>query len=504
MKKTKSLLQIIILFSALSLKAQTGPKSFEFKFNSTQLNLIIEKLNKIKSMQSSIDSPEFRVIPDDKIPVPASFRIDIDSEKETVTAEVRLNTDKIQTEKQLLNELLIPVFLNKELFYDSFSIPSTLMVTNYSHILFIRELLFNAENGNLTSQLRILDLKIEILSKVRQIQNTELALARDELLQDLTAEKEKLVPREKKQTKENQKKLAQRRQMQNLDDFEGLEKKLNDLVLENDRKSVAKLINAYLPWEIMQPYEVKMWQLWLDAIEFPNRDKSTTVFRGIDFTTDKVQISEDQKSFGFFSTMLTKNQGSYTRRLRSLATSRIKNGNPNTVLSKTKEPAGVDQSNTAVIPLVNTMFMNHAFSPKGSVFLSFSLDPWTALNFSAPYGKGGYLIASIDNRRLIPNLLSGFVSEVEFLTPLIIFPDEVASYNEIKGPKYEFDPFVEIQKLSSFHKERIHNFKQLPALQKEYFGSLTPELYKIMKKNGYSYMSESFKENALYCERLFK
>ncbi len=44
--------------------------------------------------------------------------------------------------------------------------------------------------------------------------------------------------------------------------------------------------------------------------------------------------------------------------------------------------------------------------------------------------NGGLLAVKMDSRRLIPNVVSMFVSEVEFLAPLIIFPDEVLYYSE--------------------------------------------------------------------------
>ena len=206
--------------------------------------------------------------------------------------------------------------------------------------------------------------------------------------------------------------------------------KLNDLLLKNDRKGVADLIRSYLPWPLMEPFEKKVWEEWLNAIEFPDWKNSVIAFRGIDYSTDKVQRSEN--SLGFMSTVLTKNQGNYNRRLRSLATNRIKNGE---MLTSARD------ADLNLVKIFDQMEI-HSVDPKASSFLSFTLDPRVADRFAGrnlnkqvdqkvlSVPRGGFLAVKIDSRRIVPNIVSDYTTEIELLTPLVVFPDEVVLYHE--------------------------------------------------------------------------
>ena len=221
-----------------------------------------------------------------------------------------------------------------------------------------------------------------------------------------------------------------------LNELEQREDKLNDLILKNDRKGVRQLIEAYLPWEIMEPLEIKAWNIWLEAIEFPRRNQSVIAFRGLDFSTDKIQRSTGPKGeqlLGFMSTLLTKNQGSYTRRLRTLTTTREKFGD---------ELVQHFPEGYKAFKLADQMTL-HSRNPVGSPFISFSNDPVMAMRFikadktivdknnrSQEVPEGGFLAVKIDARRMFPNIFSVFSMEYEILTPLIIFPDEVLGYHE--------------------------------------------------------------------------
>ncbi|RYZ89670.1 MAG: hypothetical protein EOP06_09005 [Proteobacteria bacterium] len=223
-----------------------------------------------------------------------------------------------------------------------------------------------------------------------------------------------------------------------LENYEQQDKRLNDLVLANDRAGVRKMIEAYLPWPLMEPVERNLWHEWLEAIEFPRADKKITVYRGLDFKTDKVQRGVDpsgQPRFGFFSPMLTKNQGSYTRRLRSLATSRLATGD-----WKAKDTAARPFATVKI----SDQLRAHATEPKGSMFLSFTTNLDVARGFSGIDG-GGLLAVSVDARRMFPNSMSPLFYESEYLAPLIIFPDEVVAiveHTNIDGKYREYDRFI--------------------------------------------------------------
>lgn len=241
-----------------------------------------------------------------------------------------------------------------------------------------------------------------------------------------------------------------KKETQAFEKLEAMELKLNDLIVRNDRQGVRRLIETYLPWPLMEPVEVKTWKNWLDAIEFPRTDKTTVAFRGVDYQTDFIQKLETPEGtkIGFMSTLLTKNQGSYTRRLRSLATKRSQNGDDDSpALKKTG----------AHYKIADQMSL-HSIDPVGSVFLSFTPSPAVAHGFigetkflpadslnAKPVPGGGLLAVRMDSRRLIPNLPSRHLAEYEYLTPLVVFPDEIVKYEEFADYKADnqLERFVE-------------------------------------------------------------
>jgi hypothetical protein len=203
--------------------------------------------------------------------------------------------------------------------------------------------------------------------------------------------------------------------------------KLNDLVKANDRLGVAKLLETFLSLETMEPMERALWQEWIDSIRNPDPANKRLLYRGID-KTDPVQkvLAHDGKEigYGFFSTLLTKNQGNYTRRLRSYSTMRLKFGN----LDQSSHTSLVEVSPLRATPKVVDMMLNHSNEPIGSPFMSFTLSPTTAYAWSEV--GGGFLAVEVDARRVMPNVVSMFKSEIEMLVPLIVFPDEVVHFEK--------------------------------------------------------------------------
>ncbi|UYL09832.1 hypothetical protein B9G69_004485 [Bdellovibrio sp. SKB1291214] len=240
------------------------------------------------------------------------------------------------------------------------------------------------------------------------------------------ARTQKLVNQAAKEVRAKDRKLQKARSESGiLDALEAQELKLNDLVVRNDRAGVAKMLEAYLPFDVMEPFEAKIWAQWVEAIRHPDWKNTVVAIRGVDYETDKVQrlqLADGSEKLGFLSTVLTKNQGNYTRRLRSLTTNR-------------------QQSEDDIKPtkLLTDQYWNHSADPRASNFISFTLDPQVASGFvGAPKFKknsiaagGGVLAVRMDSRRLFPNMSSGLQGEIEYLAALIIFPDEVVSYKEI-------------------------------------------------------------------------
>lgn len=188
--------------------------------------------------------------------------------------------------------------------------------------------------------------------------------------------------------------------------------KLDDYIARNNRAKVAELIASFLPWEDMEPTEISAWNTWINAIKRPasnvSTENKTLLFRGLE--GDNIRRSNDGGWF-LMSSMLNKNQGNYTRRLRSLKTYRDKlNG-------KTRKAIPYE-----VGSLVNSL-KGHSHEPLGSPFISTSV--LSIANSFKGYGDESALAAiHIPNDRFFGNLVSDY-REYEKLIPLIIFPDEI-------------------------------------------------------------------------------
>lgn len=196
------------------------------------------------------------------------------------------------------------------------------------------------------------------------------------------------------------------------------------LVARNDRKGAANLLRKYLPWEQMPPFEKLFWETHLDimANPLPLEDR-VLVYRGIN--DDIIQVAEEggklmsrtqaleeQKIF-LMSTMMTKNQGTWNRRLRSLTAmyEKFMGTDLNGVSEFTKASR------------ITTMFYNHSRDPKGSPFLSYTPKFGVARNF----GSKRNTVYFVDPRMIYFNYASAFPGEVEFLLPIISFPDDLAA-----------------------------------------------------------------------------
>ncbi len=62
--------------------------------------------------------------------------------------------------------------------------------------------------------------------------------------------------------------------------LEAQTEKLNHLIARNDRAGVAKLLEDYLPWPLMEPTEKKAWSTWIESIRNPDPSNKELIFRG--------------------------------------------------------------------------------------------------------------------------------------------------------------------------------------------------------------------------------
>jgi hypothetical protein len=155
-------------------------------------------------------------------------------------------------------------------------------------------------------------------------------------------------------------------------------------------------------------------------MEKPNRKNVDLVFRGM--YDDTVLRAKDGKPY-LMSTVLTRNQGSYTRRLRSLATMREKFGSQalrdsfsHYNLTGSKNPGSI-----------SVLMANHAIEAKGSPFISTA-----AYDVATKFGPRQIGAFHLEPRRFALNALAPdkYLYQKERLTPLIIFPDEVVYFHD--------------------------------------------------------------------------
>lgn len=322
------------------------------------------------------------------------------------------------------------------------------------------ELLANVREGSPTAKARWLKIQDAILKNVglkpQGIQDLQVSSnVMQEIRESLNVQLTKAEALAKQHERKQAKALSQwKSETGALDKLEAMQEKLDDLIMKNDRKGVRMMLEAYLPWAVMEPVEANTWKIWLEAIENPDVKNTTVAFRGLKYDTDKIQRRKTSQGeiYGFMSTVLTKNQGSYTRRLRSLTTNREKNGDLGFKAQKNMK----EKSYETMSVKITDQMTAHARNPVASSFISFTYDPGVARRFmgdnitkningekvSTPYG--GILVVNMDSRRVVPNIPSMFSNEIELLAPLIVFPDEVVAYKEGSfDQKYTYQMFIE-------------------------------------------------------------
>lgn len=287
---------------------------------------------------------------------------------------------------------------------------------------------------------------------------------------------------EKKLKKETKEKTELRKLIMNRLDNLSDDGQFRILVSKNDRKGVSELLDSYLPWELMPPFETKFWQHQLEMIKNPlPLDQRIMIYRGLD--DDDVQVGfealkkatkeeaiKNQNVF-FFSSILTKNQGTWNRRLRSLS-------------AMYEKYIGIDQihdtSEFSRVSRITNMLYNHSINPQGSPFLSFTPN----IKVANTFGFERIAAFFIDPRALYFNYSSEFAVEKEFLMPLITFPDELAGI---------FDSSVHDLGKNVRDNERLkfisNHLKQesLTKLSHVYGKGEAPEVYKKIEKNSNQY-----------------
>ncbi|MDD4976142.1 MAG: hypothetical protein PHY93_17430 [Bacteriovorax sp.] len=250
------------------------------------------------------------------------------------------------------------------------------------------------------------------------------------------------------------------------------DEQLKNIIARNDRKAAADLLKKYLPFETMAHVEKQFWNDYLEIIQNPlPLEDRIFAYRGINedivysaqvngVELDRELAIKENKAF-LMSPILVKNQGSWNRRLRSL-------GTMNKKFIGTIE--GSDE--VAQSARITTMFANHSKDPMGSPFLSFTPDFKIATKadgmMATDFGSKRVSAFLIDPRLLQYNYATIHDEEIEFLTNLFTFPDELVgiwdiNYHQGEDPKSFLD-----QKLKQLIDDKFGEKKNLEVLKKIY------------------------------------
>ncbi len=310
---------------------------------------------------------------------------------------------------------------------------SQIMGDYFQHPIYWAEMTLNAKHGSRRAQHFLAKAEIDAMDLILDGHVGDIDISPIEgYLRSRKANAEKMVSNIKKlagqESKSRNKFGKQWKQMQTA--LEGENLKLDDYIAKNDRKKVKELIEAFMPWEQMEPVEIASWTRWLDAItEQVPESKKIVLFRGL--SGDLVRRNDAGKPF-LMSKLLTKNQGNYTRRLRSLKTYRSK------MAQKAANEIPSDPSSLSMV------MKAHSHEPFGSPFMSsadFSIANSFAEGFESDTDKAGIAAININPNRITQNVVSEY-GENERLIPLLLFPDEIVHLEEFTdGAGYNSQAF---------------------------------------------------------------
>lgn len=485
MKNFVQLLFIIVVFSLSSCSsvperfpAEAQDPLFEAVFTIPKSDMVGEKSFE-KNIMDELTAQEIRVSALD-------FRIDV-IESKTLPAEVAYKIELAVDPKK--SELVYKIFRSADSFNDP--VASYSLADYMSHLVTTAELNSPFSTFELYHNAKAGDpIALEAFYKIRTSEHHFIDDEAKTYFESASFKKsrdqiQKLRPQVTKQVKALKAKRTEEREQRKLGlaalDKAPEGKQFRIYIAKGDRKNAAEVLRKYLPWEEMAPFEKQFWSTYLDVIEHPvPLEERVLIYRGIDddfihkaYTgTKELSTNEaikENKAF-VMSSIMTKNQGSWNRRLRSLEAMN------NKFIGTINDTSEFTQS-----ARITTMFLNHSANPKGSPFLSFSP------SFSVAEDFGNTRLSSylFDPRLLNFNYTSAFEEEIEFLVPLTTFPDELVGIADTN-----LDPKGEGMSKFVFLDDRLEK------LIAEKYAERKDEVLAKIKRNTYDFFKAEY-ENGL-------
>lgn len=384
------------------------------------------------------------------------------------------------------------------------------------------ELFYNAREGHLESIQNLLKIRFHASEVMEGIQLSDLF---EVVLERSKADFEEINSELESQIKINKAKVksadAKRKAILDSLDKASQDKQLKFLIAKNDRIAAAELIRNYLPFEDMAPFEKRFWENYLEIIKNPLPiHQRVLIYRGVDddlinpaFVKGEILSKEDaikESKVFFMSTVLTKNQGTYNRRLRSLE-------------AMNKKTIGTIGGNEeySKSARISTMFRNHSLDPVGSPFLS--LTP--AVETARTFGSRKDAAFLIDPRAIFFNFTSTYDQEVEYLVGLMTFPDEMVGFWHIENNgiedmekyftrkllekvEYEYGKIDKVKIVNEIQKNSNDFFKEIYSTgntaKSNHFGTAA-EFFKMHSSGKSEIPSPVFDSNGNYsCAMLLK